>query len=150
MRGLKKMANKIINVPEKVNEDILIHRIRDIDNQKEQAVMELIKFLFVRFVGKNLIVTYKDGRHACIICRGGRFYCYAPDSPYVKPDEWDYSALIDDVSENLKELSFIATYEEVSDTEAIAFIRSMYEKRAEEAKALLSHILNWEDTTHND
>lgn len=112
-------------------------------NERNEIVEELARELFVKFVGKNLIVPREPGSdiEICIICRGTKFYVYDPLSKFVEPDEWDFNKIIDD----LKHDDDIALdYRYVTDEEAIEFIRSIYQARAVKAKELLNSIMSIE------
>lgn len=114
------------------------------EEQKEELIAALARYLFATYSGKNLLVKYDD-KEICVICRGTKFHVYSPNSKLVHPQEYTFADIINQIQTDIRSLDMIKEFKILSNREATEFIRDMYTKRAEESKKYLSNILTLED-----
>lgn len=125
------------------------HLIIQLDMQREELIAALVRNLFANYTGKNILVTYardeEPERQVCVICRGTKFHAYSPTSEYVRPVEYTFGDILEDLKNDVAKLDSIRNIQVLSNKEATEFIRSMYMQRAQESKDYLSKLLDVEE-----
>lgn len=118
--------------------------LKNLEEIKKEVVEAFVRYYFVCYVGKNILLKYNNGEQKCVICRGTKFYIYSENSPYVDPEIIQCDQLAQRLLQNdtIELLEGIQERKELTNEEATLFLRNLYSKRAERSKELFNHLVS--------
>lgn len=141
------MLNNFEDVSEATNLDKeeIMSRLKDLAQQKEELSAALARYYFLKYSGKNLIITLNNGKNQCVVCRGNIFFVYSVDSTCTKPSQYTYLDVIENFEKSVEEIEKVTAFKIVNNREATEFIKDIYAKRAHDEKLLLKQILDYKE-----
>lgn len=144
-----KTIEEIISYLENVEFDNYeIYELKDlfktINTKKIQLTNAIVRKLFIDFVGKNLLIKYKNDSEIIVICRGVTCWIYDITSTHVDPKKISYDDLREMILNSEEVFGDIDKITILPESDAVEYIRNIYMQRANKSKEFLKQLLNWE------